>query len=137
MARLMAIDYGQKRTGVAVSDPLQIIPNALDTIPTEKIYDFLKKYCSEEEVELMVVGEPLHADGNPTHLTPHVHKFIQKVKEMFPAMEVITWDESFSSVKAKQAIMASGAKKKTRQDKALVDRVSASIILGEYMDSRG
>jgi putative holliday junction resolvase len=135
MARLMAIDYGQKRIGIAVTDPLQIIPNALETVPTEKIFDFLKKYCSEEEVERFIVGEPFHADGNPTYLTPLVHVFIKKLNEIFPNIPVSTWDESFSSVKARQAIMASGAKKKTRQDKALVDRVSASIILGEYMDS--
>lgn len=135
MARLMAIDYGMKRIGIAVSDPLQIIPNALDTVPTEKIFDFLKKYLAEEEVELIIVGEPLHPDGNPTHVTPKVYEFVKKINELFPTMKVILRDESFTSVEAKRAIMAGGARKKMRQDKALVDRVSASILLGDYMNT--
>jgi putative Holliday junction resolvase len=134
MARIMGIDYGMKRVGFAVSDPLQIITSALDTIPTEKALDFVKKYCSEEEVEHIVIGEPRHKDGNPTHVTPLVHKFIEEINKALPLIPVSTWDESFSSVEAKRTILASGYKKKQRQDKALVDRISAAIILREFMD---
>lgn len=135
MARLMAIDYGIKRVGLAVTDPLQIIPTALDTIATDKVLDFIKKYCSEEEVEHFIIGEPTHLDGNPTYVTPLVHKFIAELNKAFPDIPVTTWDERFTSVEAKQAILAAGFKKKQRQDKALVDRISATIILREYMDS--
>ncbi len=134
MARIMAVDYGIKRVGLAVTDPLQIISSALDTIPTEKVLDFIKKYCSEEEVEHFVVGEPTHADGNPTYLTPLVHKFIEELNKAFPNIPVSTWDERYTSVEAKRVILAAGFKKKQRQDKALVDRISAAIILQEYMD---
>jgi putative Holliday junction resolvase len=134
MARIMGIDYGTKRVGIAVSDPLQIITTALDTIPTEKTLDFIKKYCAEEEVEQFVIGEPRHKDGNPTYVTPLVHKFIEELNKAFPDIPVATWDESFSSSEAKRTILAAGYKKKQRQDKALVDRISAAIILREYMD---
>jgi putative Holliday junction resolvase len=134
MARIMGIDYGIKRVGLAVTDPLQIICSALDTIPTEKVLDFIKKYCSEEEVEHFVIGEPTHADGNPTYVTPLVHKFIEELNKAFPHIPVSTWDERYTSVEAKRVILAAGFKKKQRQDKALVDRISAAIILQEYMD---
>lgn len=135
MARLMAIDYGTKRVGFAVTDSLQIIATALDTIPTEKSLDFIKKYCSEEEVERIIVGEPTHMDGNPTYVTPLVHQFIEEINKALPLIPVTTWDERFTSVEAKKTILAGGYKKKQRQDKALVDRISAAIILREYMDS--
>jgi putative holliday junction resolvase len=134
MARLMAIDYGTKRVGLAVTDPLQIIPTALDTVPTEKALDFIKKYCSEEEVEHIVIGEPTHMDGNPTYVTPLVHQFIEALNKALPLIPVTTWDERFTSVEAKRAILAAGYKKKQRQDKALVDRISATIILREFME---
>lgn len=136
MARILAIDYGLKRVGLAVTDPLQIISTALDTIPTEKVLDYLKKYCSEEEVEHFVVGEPTHADGKPTYLTPIIHTFIGELNKIFPNIPVSTWDERYTSVEAKRAILASGYKKKQRQDKALVDRISATIILMEYMEKK-
>lgn len=136
MARIMAVDYGIKRVGLAVTDPLQIISSALDTIPTEKVLDFIKKYCSEEEVEHFVVGEPTHADGNPTYLTPLVHQFIAELNKAFPQIPVSTWDERYTSVEAKRVILAAGFKKKQRQDKALVDRISAAIILQEYMERK-
>lgn len=134
MARILAIDYGTKRVGFAVTDPLQIIASALDTIPTEKALDFLIKYCLQEEVEHIVIGEPLHADGNPTYVTPLVHKFITEINKAVPNIPVSTWDERYTSVEAKRTILAAGFKKKQRQDKALVDRISASIILREFMD---
>jgi putative Holliday junction resolvase len=136
MARIMAIDYGMKRVGLAVTDPLQIISTALDTIATEKVIDYLIKYCSVEEVEHIVIGEPTHIDGNPTYLTPIIHKFIAELNKLFPNIPVSTWDERFTSVEAKKVILAAGYKKKQRQDKALVDRVSATIILMEYMEKK-
>jgi putative Holliday junction resolvase len=134
MARLMGIDYGQKRTGIAVSDPLQIFPRPLDTVDTPKLMDYIKKYCTEEDVEAFVIGLPTHKDGNDTHLTPIIRTFAEDIQKLFPDCKVILQDEQFTSVEAKKAIMASGAKKKERQDKGLIDRISAVIILQEYME---
>jgi putative holliday junction resolvase len=134
MARLMGIDYGQKRTGIAVSDPLQIFPRPLDTVDTPKLMDYIKKYCTEEDVEAFVIGLPTHKDGNDTHLTPIIRTFAEDIQKLFTDCKVILQDEQFTSVEAKKAIMASGAKKKERQDKGLIDRISAVIILQEYME---
>jgi putative holliday junction resolvase len=134
MARLMGIDYGQKRTGIAVSDPLQIFPRPLDTVDTPKLMDYIKKYCAEEAVEAFVIGLPTHKDGNDTHLTPIIRTFAEDIQKLFPDCKVTLQDEQFTSVEAKRAIMASGAKKKERQDKGLIDRISAVIILQEYME---
>ncbi len=136
MARIMAFDYGQKRTGIAVTDPLQIIPNALATVETPKLLEFVQNYCKEEEVEAFVVGEPKHKDGNDTYLTPIVRTFADKLRELYPEATVTLWDEQFTSVLAKSAILAAGYKKKQRQDKGMVDRVSATIILGDYMENK-
>jgi len=130
----MAIDYGTKRVGVAVTDTLQIIANGLDTVPTGEIYDFLTTYMETEEVECMVVGEPLDLDGNPTDATPHVVGFVRKVEKLFPKIKVVTQDERFTSVDAKRIILESGAKKKKRRDKTLVDKISAVLILQEYLE---
>lgn len=134
MARILAIDYGTKRTGIAVTDPLQIIANGLDTVPTEKLFDFLNKYLTAEEVETIVVGEPMHLDGSPAQIAPLIEKFKKKLTELFPAITVVSQDERFTSADAKQIILQSGAKKKKRRDKALVDKVSAILILQEYLE---
>lgn len=134
MARILAIDYGTKRTGIAVTDPLQIIANGLDTLPTEAVLDFLKKYVAAEEVETIVVGEPMHWDGNPAQIAPQVNAFVAKIKELFPRILVVMQDERFTSEDAKKIILQSGAKKKKRQDKALVDKISAVLILQEYLE---
>lgn len=136
MARILAIDYGTRRVGVAVSDPLQIIAGGLDTVPTEALFDFLKKYTAEEEVETLVVGMPMHLDGNPAQIADKVEAFIKKFKELFPEILVERQDERFTSVDAKKIILQSGAKKKKRQDKSLVDKVAAILILQEYMESK-
>ncbi|MFT5166475.1 MAG: putative Holliday junction resolvase [Saprospiraceae bacterium] len=136
MARILAIDYGTRRVGVAVSDPLQIIAGGLDTVPTEGLFGFLKKYIAEEEVETLVVGMPMHLDGNPAQIADKVEAFIKKFKELFPGILVETQDERFTSVDAKKIILQSGAKKKKRQDKSLVDKVAAILILQEYMESK-
>lgn len=131
----MAIDYGTKRIGLAVSDLLQIIATGLDTVPTKEIFDFLKDYMQREPVNKIVIGEPLHLDGNPTYVTPLVHEFADKIRKLYPNVEVILQDERFTSSDAKRIIIQSGAKKKKRRDKSLVDKVSAILILQEYMES--
>lgn len=136
MARILGIDYGTKRIGIATTDPLQIIVSGLTTVTTEEIFDFLENYLKEEEVEGIVVGEPRHKDGNPTKITHLVVGFVRKLKKMFPEVSVVTHDESFTSVDARAIILKSGAKKKKRRDKSLVDKVSAVLILQDYMDSR-
>ncbi len=134
MARIIAIDYGTKRTGIAVTDPLQIIANGLDTVPTNQIFDYLKAYFAQETVETIVVGEPMHLDGTPAQIAPQVEAFKKKLRELFPQVLVVDQDERFTSEEAKKAILMSGAKKKKRQDKALVDKISAVIILQEYLE---
>ncbi len=130
----MGIDYGIKRTGLAVTDPLQIIPRPLATVETPKLMAYIKQFCAEEEVEAFVIGEPTHKDGNDTYLTPIIRTFAEDIQKLFPDCTVTLWDERYTSIAAKQAIIASGAKKKERQDKGLVDRIAAVIILQEYME---
>lgn len=136
VARIIGIDYGTKRTGVAVSDPLQIIASGLDTVPTSDIFEFLEQYLSEEEVECIVVGEPMHEDGSPAQIAHLVVGFVRALKKKFPDVEIATIDERYTSVEAKKIILQSGAKKKKRKDKGLVDKVSAVLILQEFMESR-
>ena len=137
MARIIGIDYGTKRVGVAVTDSLQIIVNGLDTVPTADIFDFLKKYMEEEEVECIIVGEPMHKDGNPAQIAHLVVGFIRKLKKLFPEIKVDTQDERFTSKDAKAIILQSGIKKKKRRnDKALVDKISAVLILQDYLGHR-
>jgi len=135
MARILGIDYGLKRTGIAVTDPLQIIASSLDTVATKELMDFLKKYIEEEEVEAIIFGEPLHKDGNPTHVAKEIYKFIKKVNKAFPNLRIELQDERYSSRDAKNIIFNSGAKQKKRRDKALVDKVSAALILQEWMQA--
>jgi putative holliday junction resolvase len=133
MPRILAIDYGLKRTGVAVTDPLQIIASGLTTVPTHTIMDWLKTYCQEEEVEAFVVGLPLYPDGNPAQISDEVDRFVVRLQSAFPDKPVHRQDERFSSVSAKQVILDSGIKKQKRKDKALVDKIAAAIILEQYM----
>lgn len=136
MARILGIDYGTKRTGIATTDPLQISVNGLDTVPTEEVFGYLKKYLATEEVEKIVVGEPMHMDGTPAQIAPQVNKFMQKLRELFPEVEVVSQDERFTSEDAKRIILESGVKKKKRRDKSLVDKVSAILILQDYLGHR-
>lgn len=136
MARIMGIDYGTKRVGIAVTDPLQIIASGLDTVATDAIFDFLTNYFEEEEVEKVVVGYPLHKDGQPAQIAHLVVGFVRKLEKLFPDIEVDTQDERFTSADAKKIILQSGAKKKQRRDKALVDRISAVLILQDYLGHR-
>ncbi len=137
MPRIMAIDYGTKRTGIAVTDPLQIIASGLTTIPTSEAFEFLSKYVQEEEVEKIVVGEPLYPDGNPAQIAPLVKGFVGKLRKLFPGIKVVTHDERFTSVDAKAVILQSGIGKKKRRDKSLIDKVSAALILEDYLKSIG
>lgn len=134
MARILAVDYGTKRTGLAVTDPLQIIATGLDTVATTGLLDYLQDYLQREEVELIVVGEPMHLDGNPAQIMPEIVGFVRKLKKLFPDLQVVMQDERFSSEMAKEAIRRSGAKKKKRRDKALVDKMAATLILQEYLE---
>ena len=136
MARILAIDYGTKRTGLAVTDPLQIIANGLDTVATSELEDYLQRYLEQEEVEAIVVGEPFYPDGNPAQIHHLVVGFVRRLKKLFPDIEVVTHDERFTSEEAKQIILQSGAKKKKRRDKGLVDKVSAVLILQDYLETK-
>ncbi len=136
MARIIGIDYGTKRTGLAVSDPLQIIASGLDTVPTDQVLEYLENYIAQEEVECIVVGEPMHQDGKPAQIAHLVVGFVRALKKKFPAIEIATVDERYTSQDAKEIILKSGAKKKKRRDKNLVDKVSAVLILRAFMDER-
>lgn len=137
MARIMALDYGKKRTGIAVSDPLQIIARGLETVDTGELIGYLKKYFKEEEVEKVIIGYPLNFDDTPTHATPLVEKFIGKYKHVFPDIEIEKVDERLSSKMASQAIAGMGLKKKDREEKGLIDTVAATILLQDYLEKRG
>ena len=133
MARILSIDYGLKRTGIAVTDPLQIIASGLTTVETPRLFQFLKDYFSKEQVELILIGEPKNLDDSDTHATPHVRKAIERLKKDFPAIPVVTVDERFSSKMATRAMIDMGLKKKQRQNKALVDEIAATLLLQEYL----
>lgn len=135
MARILALDYGKKRTGIAVSDPLKIIARGLETVETRELIGYLKKYMKEEEVEKIIIGYPLNFDDTPTDATPLVDKFIDKYKNVFPYLEIEKVDERMTSSMASKAITEMGLKKKERQKKALIDTVAATIMLQEYLES--
>jgi putative Holliday junction resolvase len=135
MSRILCIDYGKKRTGIAVTDPFKIIATALTTIETSSLINFLKKYFTKEEVELVLIGEPKNLDDSDTHATPLVNQFIQKFKKEFPLMKIEKVDERYSSKMAVQSMIAMGMKKKDRQKKENVDQIAAAIMLQEYLKS--
>jgi putative Holliday junction resolvase len=134
LARILSIDYGTKRTGLAVTDPLQLIASGLETVPTASLFDYLADYFQQEEVERIVIGEPLYPDGNPAQIHHLVIGFARKLQKLYPNKQIVLHDERFTSEEAKRAILMSGAKKKKRRDKSLVDKISAVIILQDYME---
>lgn len=136
MPRILSIDYGLKRTGIAVTDPLQIIATGLTTVETPQLFNFLKDYTSKEPVELFLIGDPRNWDESDTHATPLVRKCIARLQKEFPKIPVETIDERNSSKMAKQAMLDMGMKKKERRNKALVDEIAATILLQEYLNSR-
>jgi len=132
--RVMALDYGTKRTGVAVTDPLRIICTPLKTVETPTLMSFLEDYFTTEYVSILVIGQPLNNEGLPTRMEDDIRGLIKKVKQKYPTLQIERIDESFSSSKAQQIIFQSGAKRKKRQDKSLIDKISAAVILQEYME---
>lgn len=136
MGRIMAIDYGIKRTGIAVTDPQRIIATGLNTVDTLKLISFLKDYCQKEPVDIFVVGQPKHMDNTPSQSAQIIEPFVEKLRETFPDKEIARIDERFTSKLAFQTMIDSGLKKKQRQNKALIDEVSATIMLQDYLVSR-
>ena len=135
MAKALGIDYGKKRVGIAISDSLQIIASALTTIDTPNIFTFLKDLLEKEEIDCFVVGEPKNLDGTPTDSTVITKEFVAKLSKKYPYISIKRIDERFTSKIAKQSILDAGIKKMKRRDKALVDKVSAAIILQSYLDA--
>ena len=136
MGRILAIDFGLKRTGIAVTDSLQIIANGLDTVATHTLLDYLKSYFEREVVDKVVIGMPKNLDSSDTDSTHGVRVLIKHFRKKFPEMPIIEHDERFTSQLAMQAMIAGGMSKKDRREKGAVDRVSATIILQSYMESQ-
>lgn len=137
MGRILAIDYGTKRVGLAVTDPLQIIASPLDTIHSKDVLNFLKEYDASEGIEAFVLGMPKNLNGQDTNATQHVRQFQNLLKKQFPEKPVYLQDERFTSKMAMDAMISGGMKKKDRRNKGNVDKVSASIILQSYLESKG
>ena len=133
--RILSIDFGRKRTGLAVTDPLQIIAGGLATVATSSLFDYLKDYISKEEVEKIVIGEPRKPNGEPSENYERVRQFVNRWKKAVPALPIEYYDERFTSVLAHRAMIDGGLKKQARRNKSLVDEISATIILQDYMES--
>jgi putative Holliday junction resolvase len=136
LARILSIDYGKKRTGLAVTDPLQIIAGGLATVATSELFDYLQAYIAREQVEMIVIGEPRQPNGEPSENLARVQQFVNRWRKAVPNVPIQFYDERFTSVLAHQAMLDGGLKKKARQNKGLVDEISATIILEDYMHSR-
>jgi putative Holliday junction resolvase len=136
LARILSIDYGKKRTGLAVTDPLQIIAGGLATVATSELFDFLKAYIAREQVEMIVIGEPRQPNGEPSENLARVQQFVNRWRKAVPEVPIQYYDERFTSVLAHQAMLDGGLKKKARQNKGLVDEISATIILEDFMRSK-
>jgi len=136
LGRILAIDYGQKRTGIAVTDPLQLIANGLTTVRTADVLPFLASYIKNERVDTIVVGYPRQMNNLPSNAVKYIDPFVRKLKAVYKDKEIVLADERFTSKMAAQAMIEGGAKKKTRQNKGIVDMVSAVIILQSYLESR-
>ena len=134
--RILSIDYGKKRTGIAVTDPLQIIAGGLATVSTSELYDFLVGYVSREPVERIVIGEPRQSDGSPSENFARVEQFVNRWRKSQPSVPIEFYDERFTSVLAHRAMIDGGLRKKARQNKALVDEISATILLQDFLESR-
>ena len=137
MGRVLSIDYGVRRTGLAVTDPLKIIAGGLTTVETPQLFNFLRNYLKKEPVERFVVGLPKQTNGKDSDNLPRVRDFVNKLAILFPDIPIDMWDERYTSVLAHQAMLQSGIGKKARQNKALVDEISATIILQGWMEGRG
>ena len=136
MGRIMGIDYGRKRTGVAVTDPLQIVANNLATVPTHTLMQFIKDYMAREQVERIVIGQPTQLNGEPSESMKYITPFVNRLRKELPDMPIVMYDERFTSTIAHQAMIDGGMKKSDRRDKARVDAIAATIILNDYLQSR-
>lgn len=134
--RILSIDYGKKRTGIAVTDPLQIIPGGLATVSTSTLYDFLVDYIGREPVERIVIGEPRQTNGQPSENMARVEQFVRRWRKAQPQVPIEYYDERFTSVLAHQTMIDAGLRRKARQNKELVDEISATIILRDYLEAR-
>jgi len=136
LARILSIDYGKKRSGLAVTDPLQLIAGGLATVSTSELFDWLQRYIATETVERIVIGEPRQPNGQPSENMARVEQFVNRWRKAVPTVPIEYYDERFTSVLAHQAMLQGGLRKKARQDKGLVDEISATIILEDYLRSR-
>ena len=136
MGRIMGIDYGRKRTGVAVTDPLKIIAGNLATVPSHTLLQFIKDYIAREDVECIVVGQPTQLNGEPSESMRYIMPFVNRLRKELPEMPVVMYDERFTSAIAHQAMIDGGMKKSDRRDKSKVDAIAATIILNDYLQSK-
>lgn len=136
MGRILAIDYGKKRVGLAVTDIMQITANGLDTVPSKEIYGYIQKYVEKEPVEKFVVGLPKQMNGEDSESKQYIDVFVNTLRKKFPSIEIVFVDERFTSVMAHRTMLEAGLKKKDRQNKALVDKIAAVIILQTYLESQ-
>ena len=137
MGRILAIDYGTRRTGIAVSDPLRIIAGGLTTVETHGLERWIAQYMAENDVSTIVIGKPTQMNGQPSETWSRIEPLAGRLRAKYPDKEVVFWDERFTSVLAHRTMLESGIGRMARRDKALVDKISATIILQSYMDSRG
>ncbi len=136
MGRILAIDYGRRRTGIAVTDTLQIVANGLTTVPTHELIGFLKQYVQKETVDKIVVGQPKQMNNQPSESMRYIEPFLRQLAKQLPQIPVEMYDERFTSVLAHRAMLDGGMKKSARRDKAIVDEISATIILNDYLESK-
>lgn len=136
MARILSLDYGKKRTGIAVTDPLQLIAGGLATVSTCNLFEYLTQYVQHEDVERIVIGKPLQTNGDPSENLARIEQFVNRWRKNMPHIPIIYYDERFTSVLAHQTMIDAGLHKKARQNKALVDEISATIILRDYLESQ-
>lgn len=136
MGRILAIDFGRKRCGIAATDPMRIIASGVATVPTHQLIDFIKNYRAENGIDLIVVGEPRDMQGRPSESTRYLRPAIDRLHKAIPDIEIVPFDERFTSVLAHKAMLDGGLGKMARRDKALVDEISATIILNDYLSSR-
>ncbi len=134
MSRILGLDFGTKRTGIATTDPLQIIVNPLDVVLTKDLYDFLDNYLKTEDVEKIVIGQPKQYNGSPVYFEKNIQELITKLKKDFPSIQIARQDECLSSFEAKDVLVKMGMKKKKRQDKSMLDKVSSVLILQRYLN---
>ena len=135
MGIIIALDFGEKRTGIAATDPMQIIASGLTTLATPEVIPFLKNYCTENKVDECVIGLPKQMDNSPSQVEPEIHRFIQKLSQTIPSLSIERYDERFNSKMAFQSMLDGGLKKEKRKNKGLVDKISATLLLQSYLDA--